>query len=42
MVAVPNPDKPEATNRKLQIPNKFQIATSKPQTGSKTNSFVEC
>jgi hypothetical protein len=33
----PNPDKPEITNYKHQIINKFQIAISKSQIRSKAN-----
>ncbi len=36
----PNPDKPENTNHKFQITNKFQIAISKSQTRSKANCLV--
>jgi len=33
----PNPAKPEITNNKHQITNKFQITISKSQIRSKTN-----
>jgi hypothetical protein len=36
---MPNPDKPEITNYKHQITNKFQISISKSQIISKANCF---
>jgi hypothetical protein len=37
----PNPDKPEITNYKNQISNKFQIPISKSQIRSKANIYEE-
>jgi len=34
---MPNPDKPDTTNYKQQITNKFQISISKSQIKSKAN-----
>ena len=35
-----DPDKPEITNYKHQMPNKFQISISKSQIGSNANRLV--